>query len=368
MGDVMSIESSNALDLARASYREIALYAPDRAPCVTDLSDNTNCWGVPPAAERALRDASPSTVTRYPNLYAASLKEALGAYIGVERGRIVTGCGSDDVLDSAIRAFAEPGDAIAYPDPSFAMIPIFARMNGLVPVPVPLTESLDADADAMLATGARIIYLCSPNNPTGGSLARATIDRVVCDAPGVVIIDEAYAEFAAADCLDLLRSSDRVLLTRTMSKAFGLAGLRVGYAAGSPQLVSAVEKSRGPYKVNAIAERMSLAALDEGMPWVRARVAEAIENRDRLVRSLDERGLTTLPSEANFVLVPVARAGERARAMRALGVAVRPFDALPGVTAALRATQGSALRISLGPWPMIEAMLAALDATAESGA
>ena len=364
----MSIQSSNALDLARASYREIVLYAPDRAPCVTDLSDNTNCWGVPPAAERALRDASSSTVTRYPNLYAASLKEALGAYIGVERGMVVTGCGSDDVLDSAIRAFAEPGDAIAYPDPSFAMIPIFARMNGLVPVPVSLTETLDADAEALLATRARIIYLCSPNNPTGGSLARATIDRVVRDAPGVVIIDEAYAEFAAADCLDLLRSSDRVLLTRTMSKAFGLAGLRVGYAAGSPGLVAAVEKSRGPYKVSAIAERMSLAALGEGMPWVRDRVAEAIENRDRLVSALDARGLAALPSEANFVLVPVARAGERARAMRALGVAVRPFDGLPGVTAALRATAGSALRISIGPWPMIEAMLTALDATAEPAA
>jgi len=364
----MTVESSNALDLARASYRAIALYAPDRAPCTVDLSDNTNCWGIPPAAERALRDAALSTVTRYPNLYAAALKEALGTYIGVERGMLVTGCGSDDVLDSAIRAFAEPGDAIAYPDPSFAMIPIFARMNGLVPMPVPLTESLDADADAMLATGARIIYLCSPNNPTGESLTRATIDRVVRDAPGVVIIDEAYAEFATADCRDLLRSSDRVLLTRTMSKAFGLAGLRVGYAAGSPALVSAVEKSRGPYKVSALAERVSLAALGEGMPWVREHVNEAIGNRARLVQSLDERGLTALPSEANFVLVPVARAGERARAMRARGVAVRPFDALPGVTAALRATDGSALRISIGPWPMIEAMLAALDATAESGA
>ena len=206
----MSIESSNALELARASYRDIALYAPDRAPCAIDLSDNTNCWGIPPAAERALRDAAPSTVTRYPNLYAAALKEALGAYLGVERGMLVTGCGSDDVLDSAIRAFAEPGDAIAYPDPSFAMIPIFARMNGLVPMPVPLTESLDADADAMLATGARIIYLCSPNNPTGGSLTRATIDRVVRDAPGVVIIDEAYAEFATADCRDERWGASRV--------------------------------------------------------------------------------------------------------------------------------------------------------------
>jgi histidinol-phosphate aminotransferase len=363
----MSRAPSSPLDLARASYREISLYAPDRAPCTTDLSDNTNCWGVPPAAERALRDAASSTVTRYPNLYAASLKEALGEYIGVGRHQIVTGCGSDDVLDSAIRACAEPGDRIAFPDPSFAMIPIFARMNGLVPVPVPLTPALDIDADAMLATGARIIYLCSPNNPTGGSLSRAAIERIVRDAPGVVILDEAYAEFAATDCRDLLHASDRVLLTRTMSKAFGLAGLRVGYAAASPSLVAAVEKSRGPYKVNAIAERMSLAALGEGMPWVRERIADAIENRGRLVTALETRGHLALPSTANFVLVPIERAGERARAMRTLGVAVRPFDALPAVTEALRATHGAALRISIGPWPMIEAMLSAFDATAERG-
>ena len=363
----MSIAPSSALDLARASYREIALYAPDRAPCAVDLSDNTNCWGVPPAAERELREAALSTMTRYPNLYAASLKEALAGYIGVEHDMIVTGCGSDDVLDSAIRAFAEPGDRIAYPDPSFAMIPIFARMNGLVPVPIALTESLDVDPDAMLATGARIIYLCSPNNPTGGSLTRAAIDRIARDASGVVIIDEAYAEFASTDCRELLRTSERVLLTRTMSKAFGLAGLRVGYAAGARSLVAAVEKSRGPYKVSAIAERMSLAALGAGMPWVRDRIAEALDNRRRLLRALGERGLAALPSESNFVLVPVARAAERARAMRTLGVAVRPFDSLPPVTASLRATNGSALRISLGPWTMIEAALQALDATTEVG-
>ena len=364
----MSSASSSALDLARASYREIQLYAPDRAPCAIDLSDNTNCWGVPPAAESALRNATLASVTRYPNLYAASLKDALSRYVGVEREMIVTGCGSDDVLDSAIRAFAEPGDAIAFPDPSFAMIPIFARMNGLVPVPVPLTESLDVDADAMLATGARIIYLCSPNNPTGGALSRAAIEHIVRGARGIVIIDEAYAEFAASDHRDLARTSDRVLSTRTMSKAFGLAGLRVGYAAGAAPLIAAVEKSRGPYKVSAIAEHMSIAALGEGMPWVRDRIGEAVANRRRLVAELARRGLDTLPSEANFVLVPVARAGDRARAMRALGVAVRPFDALPGVTSALRATAGSALRVSIGPWPMIEAMLAALDATGGGGA
>jgi histidinol-phosphate aminotransferase len=349
---------------ARASYRAIELYAPDRAPCAIDLSDNTNAWGVAPAVDEAIREASLATLTRYPNLYAASLKEALGEYLGVSAKRVVTGCGSDDVLDSAIRAFAEPGDTIASPDPSFAMIPIFARMNGLVPVSVPLTSSYDIDPDAMLATGARIVYLCSPNNPTGTSLARSAIERVVENARGIVIIDEAYAEFANVDLSPLALESDRVLVTRTMSKAFGLAGLRVGYATGAPTLVAEVEKSRGPYKVSAIAERAALAALGPGLDWARDRVAEALVVRQRLTMELAQRGLAPLHSEANFVLVPVANANARARRMRSLGVAVRPFEGLPLISDALRSSGGSALRISVGPWEMVSAVLAALDASA----
>src|SRR6476660_8082256 len=108
----MEREMNGTTHITRESYRAIELYAPDRAPCRIDLSDNTNCWGVAPAVEDAIREASISTVTRYPNLYAASLKEALGRYLGVAADRVVTGCGSDDSLDSAIRAFAEPGDVI----------------------------------------------------------------------------------------------------------------------------------------------------------------------------------------------------------------------------------------------------------------
>lgn len=349
--------------ISRESYRAIELYAPDRAPCRIDLSDNTNCWGVAPAVEEAIRDASVSAWTRYPNLYAASLKDALGRYLGVPAERIVTGCGSDDILDSAIRAFAEPGDVIACPDPSFAMIPIFARMNGLTPVAVPLTSSYDIDPDAMLSTDARIIYLCSPNNPTGASLSRSAVERVVERAQGIVIIDEAYAEFASLDLSPIALESDRVLVARTMSKAFGLAGLRIGYATGAPTLVAEVEKSRGPYKVSAIAERAALAALGDGLEWAREHIAEAIANRDRLTSELETRGLGPIRSEANFVLVPITNANARARHMRSLGVAVRPFEGLPPVSDALRSSGGSALRISVGPWDMIEAALGALDAT-----
>jgi histidinol-phosphate aminotransferase len=265
---------------------------------------------------------------------------------------VVTGCGSDDVLDSAIRAFAEPGDRVAHPEPSFAMVPIFARMNALEPVAVPLTPSFDLDAEAMLATEARVIYLCSPNNPTGNALSRAAIERVVERAPGVVILDEAYAEFAGANCLDLLARSERLLVVRTMSKAFGLAGLRVGYAAGAPTLAAAVEKSRGPYKVHALAERAALAALtdDASLRWVRDRVAEVRENRARLVTELAAMGYETVPSDANFVLISMDGAARVGAALRERGVAARPF--------------GIGLRVTVGPWGMMEEFLRTLRACA----
>lgn len=343
----------SALDVARESYRSISLYAPNRTPAAIDLSDNTNLWGIPPAASRAIHDAATSTVTRYPALYAADVKRAIADYVGVDPEMVVTGCGSDDVLDSAIRAFAEPGDVVAYPDPSFAMIPIFAQMNGLAGVAVPMTEAHDVDPAGYVAANARIAYVCSPNNPTGGALSRVAIEQIVTATRGVVIVDEAYAEFASASVLDLARMSSHVLVSRTLSKAFGLAGLRVGYAVGDPALVAEVEKSRGPYKVNGVAQRAAVAALTEDRDWVAARVREAIENRERLMSALRAMGLAPLPSEANFVLVPVTDAQALDRTLRERGIAVRPFVALPRI--------GDALRISVGPWEMLDACLRALD-------
>ncbi len=356
----MSVTRTPQSAISRPSYNAISLYNPDRSPSPLDLSDNTNLWGVPPAARQALVSASPQTSARYPSLYALELKQALAAYVGVRPEMVVTGCGSDDVLDSALRAFAEPGDRIAYPDPTFPAIPIFALMNALTPVAVPLTSSYDVDPDRMLASEPRIVYLCSPNNPTGNLLSRVAIERIVDEAPGIVILDEAYTEFATRNGVDLLARSDRLLVTRTMSKAFGLAGLRVGYAVGSPTLVAEVEKSRGPYKVNALAERAALTALSADMEWVRAHVAAAIESRTRLVTALHALALEVIDSESNFVLVPVAGAVHIAARMRELGVAVRPFQGLPAVSPALSRSEGEALRISVGPWAMVETALAAL--------
>jgi histidinol-phosphate aminotransferase len=356
--------------MARPEIRALPLYAPDLAECAVDVSDNTNLWGMPPAARRALIDAPVSASTRYPSLYGAPLREAVLRYLGLQDAPavgVVTGCGSDDVIDSTMRAFGAPGDRVAFSAPSFSMIPTFARLNGLEPVSIPLTDGYDVDAQRLIDLDAKITYLCTPNNPTGTVLSRGAVEYVVAHARGVVLLDEAYAEFAPETFVELVTRSERVIVTRTFSKAFGLAGLRVGYGIGSADLVSMVERARGPYKVNALAERAVLAALDaadDALGWVRAHAALAVENRERMQAALLEIGLVALPSAANFVFVPTARARLLASALRKRGVLVRAFTGLPMEVAPLAAADGAALRIGIGPWEMMQAVL---DALAEAG-
>jgi histidinol-phosphate aminotransferase len=345
----------------RASFGDISLYDLEHPSASVDLSDNTNRWGMSPAAERALRRATSDIVTRYPEAHAASLKRALADYLDVDPACITTGCGSDDVLDSAIRAFGDPGDRLAIPDPSFVMLPTLARANSLLPVLIPLTESYGLDVDEMMRTNARIVYVCSPNNPTGTAVPLTDIERIAHGTRGLVIVDEAYGEFASGSAVPLTADHRNLLVVRTFSKAFGLAGLRVGFAVASPHVIAEVEKSRGPYKVNALAAAAAIAALKEGLPWMREHVALAIRHRARLERQLQRRQIAAIASAANFVLAPIANACRLSDAMLQAGVAVRSFSGLRQVSPALNRSAGSALRMSVGPWEQVQRALDALD-------
>ena len=342
--------------IARTDFRDVPRY-PQGAPVEVDLSDNTNQWGTPPRAAAVLRQGT--DVSRYPDMYGDSLKRAIATIAGTRPECVVTGNGSDDLIDCAIRAFAAPGDTLAHPDPTFVMVPVFSRINSIVPVPVPLTAEHEMDADALLATNARIIYLCTPNNPTATATPAAAIRKVIANARGLVIVDEAYAEFAVGDGSGSLRSEapslERVLVCRTLSKAYGLAGLRVGYGTATPAIVDIVERSRGPFKLNALAERAAVTALTEDAAWVTARAVEAVENRNRLATALRAMGFQPLPSDANFLLVPTPKAAALATQLRTHGIAIRAFRNLPGI--------GDAFRITSAPWPMLERALAALRET-----
>lgn len=339
----------------RRSYQAIELYDPKRVPCAIDLSDNTNLFGVAPSVQALLRELPPALVTRYPPVFADELKLALARRHGVAPENVTTGCGSDDVIDSAMRAFAESGDTVAYPVPTFGIIPTFARMNAAVPAEIMSNPDFSIAADGLIGARAAITYMCTPNNPTGLPVDAETVTRLDRELTGVLLLDEAYADFSDVDMAAFAAASRRTISLRTMSKAGGLAGLRVGYAIGPAELIREVEKSRGPYKVSAVADAAARGILSADGAWVDDVVAQTRSNRARLAERLEQLGLGFWPSAANFILIqlPAGRsASDMNSALRASGVAIRPFADVPHA--------GDCIRVTVGPWEMMESFLTAL--------
>lgn len=344
--------------VARGDLASIPLYAPQPLDGVTlDLRDNVSLWGPAPSAVAVVREASGTQLAEYPSVSAADLTATIADQLGVGREHVVAGCGSDDLIDAWLRASGGPGATVAHADPTFSMLATFARLNSLRPVGVALTRDGAMDVDALLGTRAPLIYVCSPNNPTGTVTPRGELLRLFDRAPGVVLLDEAYGEFS--DAHDLRREAaarENVLVTRTFSKAWGLAGLRVGYAVGGRALVAAVAKARGPYKVNALAERAAVAALTRDATWLSRVTRESRAARDRLVAGLQGReGVRPWPSEGNFAFVQTTDpAAAVAAQFQARGIGVRAFSGLAGI--------GEAVRIGSAPWELLSRVA---DAAAE---
>ena len=341
----------------RESYRDIELYDPKRKPCAIDLSDNTNLFGVAPSVVTLMESMPAALITRYPPVFADELKQALARRHNVDAANITTGCGSDDVIDSAMRAFADPGAAVAYPVPTFGIIPTFARMNAAAPIEIVARPDLSVDADKLLDARAAITYLCTPNNPTGLPVGTNIVERLDAELNGVLLLDEAYADFSDADLAEFAAASRRTISLRTMSKACGLAGLRVGYAIGPAGLIREIEKSRGPYKVSAVADAAARGILSADAQWVADVVRQTRANRARLADRLQQLGMTFWPSAANFILIklPAGKTAEEVNAaLRVRGVAIRPFAGLPHA--------GDCIRVTVGPWDLMETFLVHLAA------
>lgn len=342
----------------RDDYRPLARYHFDRTPVALDLSDNTNRWGAPPAALEILRAADHDALARYPDLYADDLRAAAAARLGVPEACIATGCGSDDVLDSTYRASGGGRDLVAVATPTFSMALPLARMNGMTARSVPWADALD-DPGRLLEGDPALVYVCRPNNPTGEVAPTAWVDELLTrageDGP-LVLLDEAYVDFGGDTFARRAAEHPRLLVSRTMSKAFGLAGLRVGYAVAAPATALEVEKSRGPYKVSRVASAAAAAALADADGWVARTVGECVESRGRAHWELADRGLDPIPSQANFILfrAPTGDARADALGIRTLGVAARAF---PGDMP----DGADALRVTIAPWPEMERFLQALD-------
>jgi histidinol-phosphate aminotransferase len=327
-------------------------YHPHRPPTRVDLSDNTSLWGPPPSVRGTLAALTDGQLSRYPTPYADALTAALAAHHGVDADRVVTGCGSDDVLDSAIRACCDAGSSIGVGVPTFSVIPSFAAVNDVEMRGVELRADGTIRADDLLASGADIYYVCSPNNPTGTCVELDELRGLLAGTAAIVLLDEAYADFADHDATALLDEFENLVVVRTLSKAYGLAGLRVGYGIGHPDVIAPIGISRGPYKVSGIAEAVAIGVLEHDLDWVHDRIAEVRALRDDFTSQLATHGLAALRSEANFVAVLVEDATKVRDQLLAAGVLARAYTSLP--------VFGDLVRVTIGPRVQLDEALGLL--------
>jgi len=322
------------------------------------LDANENALGTPVPEQG-------SGLHRYPDPRNGPLREALAARVGIGPDSLWFGNGSDEAIDVLVRALVEPGSPVAVPAPSYGVYAQRVSANGATPRPFRLDGRFDLDVEtaARASDGATLVFLCSPNNPTGGLLSRERILGLLERVEGVVAVDEAYVEFAGeeasfASLAGAPGSGERLVVIRTFSKAWGLAGARVGWLAGAPELVAALDRVGLPYPLSAPAARAAWTALQRA-DLVAERTAALRAERERLAAGLAGLGLRVLPSEANFLCLFVddPRTVQRNLAARH-GVVVRNRSDLPGLTGALRVTVGTreendrfleGLRAELGP-------------------
>lgn len=337
----------------RPAIANMASYTPGKAAGQVEaehgivdaikLASNENPWPPVAAVQQAILDAIPG-VNRYGDNRALEVRTVLSEWLGIGSESITVGCGSSGVLQQLFTLYADPGDEVVFPYPSFEIYPIFCTQFGAVPVAVPLVDyAFDLDAVAAAVTErTKLIFLATPNNPTGTSISvdqiRDLLDAIPEDV--VVVVDEAYREFndpKMGDPATLLESYDNVVITRTFSKAFGLAGLRSGYGLCAPALVEELSKVLLPFSVNNLAQAAVVAAIehrDEAME----RVAELLDERARCVAALRSGGVEVPEPNANFIFIPCGGATVSiAENMERLGVVTRPFPEF-----GLRVTVGSA--------------------------
>ncbi len=343
----------------RAAIRKMAPYAPPvggRGGKLR-LDFNENTVGCSPRVIEAIRRAATrGFVATYPEYERARRK--IGEFLGVSGAQVVFGDGTDELIDSVIHTYVDPGDEVLMPWPTFRMFQFYAEVASGVPRQVgyrlpelefPLEEIL-----AAIGPRTRLIAIASPNNPTGDALPLSGIETVLQAADGrAVLIDEAYFEFYGVTALDLLPRYPNLFVSRTFSKAYGLAGLRVGCLISSAENIAQVRKGQSPYSVNSLAVECALAAVDD-QAYVADYVAQVLQARELLCGALEELGLGFRPPSANFVLIDL---GERAdavcAALREKGILLRSRTrAIPG-----------AVRVTVGTTEQTIRFLAALKET-----
>jgi histidinol-phosphate aminotransferase len=320
----------------RPDLDSIPAYVPGRShPGAVKLASNETTIGPLPAASKAIAEAV-ELANRYPDNQSGELRAALAEFLGVEPANIAVGCGSVALCQELVQiTCADPADEVLYAWRSFEAYPIITQVGNATAVTVPLHDHVhDLDALAAAVTErTRLVFVCNPNNPTGTAVGRAELERFLDRVPGNVLIalDEAYYEYLRMtpgdhpDGVELARNRPNVVVLRTFSKAYGLAGLRVGYAVGAPEVIAALLKVHIPFSVSRVAQAAAIASL-EARHELLDRTEAVIAERDRMRTALLAAGYRVLVSESNFLWITLdAATTEFAEASAAAGVLIRPF-------------------------------------------
>lgn len=355
--------SFDAGALANSATRKLRAYDPGHdlpslrkrfGAVLAELGSNENPLGPSPRALAAIEAALPDAF-RYPDPKALGLKAALARHLGIDPAQISIGNGSHELLMLIAQCFADAAASIVYSQFGFAVFPIATAASGAEPLPVPALSrehaampfghDLDAMAQAVRAD-TRIVYLANPNNPTGTWFDDAALERFLGGVPltTLVVVDEAYCEYVTApgvtSALQFLPRHPNLIVTRTFSKAYGLAGLRIGYAVSSAGIAAVIERLRESFNANSLGLAAAEAALGDSAHVARARDWNRLE-RDWLADRLRQRGLRVLPSQTNFVLIDFGRdAAPIERMLFDRGVIARPMGGY-GLPECLRVSVGS---------------------------
>jgi histidinol-phosphate aminotransferase len=316
---------------------QFAGYKPGKAPTAVagrnfKLSANESPYDPLPSVQAVLADAA-SYINLYPDNTAAELTAAVASRFAVPPEHVAVGCGSVGIAQQLLEAVGEPGAEVVYAWRSFEAYPYLTQLANAAAVPVPLRDHAhDLEAMATAVTGrTRLIFVCNPNNPTGTVVRRAELEAFLSQVPAdcLVVLDEAYVQYIrdpeVPDGVALYRDRPNVAVLRTFSKAYGLAGLRVGFLIGHEPVAQAVRKTMLPFTVNSLAQAAAVASLTAEAELME-RVETTVKERDRVRHELLGQGWSVPPTEANFVWLPLGElSAEFAERCDEAGVSVRPY-------------------------------------------
>ena len=328
-------------DIMRSTTRDFSKYYNPELNGELRLDTNTNVLGSNPAAEKYLREHS-WDLNGYPNTYSDGLRQALAELYGLEADNIIAGNGSDEMLDVMFKTFMDMGDNSVVPVPSYTLYDYFVKLNGGKAIEVDLTDDFQLDVDAMVKQDAKIAIMPSPNNPTGNCFRPKDIEEILSRFNGIVVVDEAYAEYSDNPFVSRVEEFDNLVVLRTFSKAYAMAALRVGYAVSNKKLADMMICVKIPYSLNMISEGAAIAAVKD-QDFVKRSVQMVREQRPILDSGLRKLGFETFPSDSNFILArsPIDHK-VLVDGLKQRGVLIRDFGAKRRTENCIRTTVGTA--------------------------